>query len=147
MLMSAWVDMTVSSDSWESNRDKDPFFHKEVIEALAATFLGGADAKDPLASPLWADLSGLPPVYIQPGGDEGLAGESVSLAEEARRAGVDARLEVVPGQLHVFQLAAAGRRRRTRRSGIWPAGSGPSSASRPHGPARSESAGRIAAVR
>jgi monoterpene epsilon-lactone hydrolase len=106
MLMSAWVDMTVSSDSWKSNRDKDPFFRKEVVEALAASFLGDADAKDPLASPLWADLQGMPPMYIQPGGDEGLVGESVSLAEEAHRAGVDTRLEVVPGQLHVFQLAA-----------------------------------------
>jgi monoterpene epsilon-lactone hydrolase len=106
MLMSAWVDMTVNSDTWESNRDKDPFFKKEVVESLAATFLGGADAKDPLASPLWADLAGLPPMYIQPGADEGLAGESIALAAAARLAGVDTQLDVVPEQLHVFQLAA-----------------------------------------
>lgn len=106
MLMSAWVDMTVSSDTWESNRDKDPLFKKEVVEALTASFLGDTDAKDPLASPLWADLRGLPPMYIQPGGDGGHVGESVRLAEAVRLAGVDTRIEVFPGQLHVFQLAA-----------------------------------------
>ena len=106
LLMSPWVDMTVSSDSWESNRDKDPFFKKEVVETLATNFLRGTDAKDPLASPLWADLRGLPPMHIQAGGDETLAGESVRLAEAARLADVDARVDVFPGQLHTFQMAA-----------------------------------------
>lgn len=107
MLMSAWVDMTVSvGDTWESNRDKDPFFRQEIVAALAAGFLSGTDAKDPLASPLWADLKGMPPMYIQPGGDEGLAGENVKLAEAARLAGVDTEIEVFSEQLHVFQMAA-----------------------------------------
>ena len=106
MLMSAWVDMTASSDTYESNRDNDPFFKKEAVEALAANFLRGADAKDPLASPLFADLKGMPPMHIQAGGDEALAGESVALAEAARLAGVDVRVEVFPGQLHTFQMAA-----------------------------------------
>jgi monoterpene epsilon-lactone hydrolase len=106
LLMSPWVDMTVSSDTWESNRDKDPFFKKEVVEALAANFLRGTDAKDPLASPLFADLKGMPPMHIQAGGDEALVGESVRLAEAARLADVDARVEVFPGQLHTFQMAA-----------------------------------------
>jgi epsilon-lactone hydrolase len=106
LLMSPWVDMTVSSDTWESNRDKDPFFKKEVVEALAANFLRGTDAKDPLASPLFADLKGMPPMHIQAGGDEALVGESVRLADAARLADVDARVEVFPGQLHTFQMAA-----------------------------------------
>lgn len=106
LLMSPWVDMTVSSDTWESNRDKDPFFKKEVVEALAANFLHGTDAKDPLASPLFADLKGMPPMHIQAGGDEALVGESVRLAEAAHLADVDARVEVFPGQLHTFQMAA-----------------------------------------
>jgi epsilon-lactone hydrolase len=106
LLMSPWVDMTVSSDTWESNRDKDPYFKKEVVEALAANFLHGTDAKDPLASPLFADLKGMPPMHIQAGGDEALVGESVRLAEAARLADVDARVEVFPGQLHTFQMAA-----------------------------------------
>ena len=106
MLMSAWVDMTVSSDTWESNRDKDPFFKQEVVEALAANFLGGTDVKDPLASPLWADLRGLPPVLLQAGGDETLAGDSTRFADAALLSGVDARVEIFPEQLHVFQMAA-----------------------------------------
>lgn len=106
MLLSPWVDMTVSSDTWQSNRDKDPFFKKEVVAALAASFLGGTDAKDPLASPLFADLTGMPPMHIQAGADEGPAGESVLLAGAAREAGVGTRLELFPEQLHVFQMAA-----------------------------------------
>jgi monoterpene epsilon-lactone hydrolase len=106
MLISPWVDMTVSSQTFETNRETETFFYKEVVEVLAAMFLGGADPKDPLASPLYADLSGLPPMYIQVGGDETLLGESLQLHENARKAGVDVRVEVFPDQQHTFQMAA-----------------------------------------
>jgi epsilon-lactone hydrolase len=106
MLMSPWVDMAVSSDTYESNRDTEAFFYREVVEALAGMFLGGADPKDPLASPLYADLSGLPPIYIQAGGDETLLGEGIRLGEAARTAGVDIRVDVFPEQQHTFQMAA-----------------------------------------
>jgi acetyl esterase/lipase len=106
MLMSPWVDMTVSNQTFETNRETEAFFSKEVVGALAALYLGGADSKDPLASPLYADLSGLPPTYIQVGGDETLLGESLQFDENARQAGVDVQVEVFPGQLHTFQMAA-----------------------------------------
>lgn len=106
MLISPWVDMAVSSDTFESNRATDAFYYKEVVEGLAAMFLGGADPKDPLVSPLYADLSGLPPMHIQVGGDETLLGESLRLGEVARTAGVDVRVDVFPGQQHTFQMAA-----------------------------------------
>jgi acetyl esterase/lipase len=106
MLMSPWVDMTVSNQTFETNRETEAFFSKEVVGALAALYLGGADPKDPLASPLYADLSGLPPTYIQVGGDETLLGESLQFDENARQAGVDVQVEVFPGQLHTFQMAA-----------------------------------------
>lgn len=106
MLMSPWVDMTVSADTYESNRETEAFFYREVVAGLAAMFLAGHDPKDPLASPLYADLSGMPPMYIQVGGDETLLGESRQLDENARMAGVDVRLDVFPGQLHTFQMAA-----------------------------------------
>lgn len=106
MLMSPWVDMAVSSDTYESNRETEAFFYQEVVAALAAMFLGGADPKDPLASPLYADLRGLPPTYIQVGGDETLLGESIRLGEAARTAGVDVRVDVFPDQQHTFQMAA-----------------------------------------
>jgi monoterpene epsilon-lactone hydrolase len=69
-------------------------------------FLGDTDPRDPLASPLYADLSGLPPTYIQVGGDETMLGESLQLEENARKAGVDVRVDVFPGRLHTFQMAA-----------------------------------------
>jgi monoterpene epsilon-lactone hydrolase len=106
MLMSPWVDMTVSNNTFETNRETEVFFYKEVVGALASIYLGGADPKDPLASPLYADLSGLPPTYIQVGGDETLLGESLQLDENARKAGVDVQVEVFPDQLHTFQMAA-----------------------------------------
>jgi acetyl esterase/lipase len=98
--------MAVSSNTYESNRETEEFFFKEGIQALAGMFLGGTDPKDPLASPLYADLGGLPPTYIQVGGDETLLGDSLQLEENARKAGVDVRVDVFPGQLHTFQMAA-----------------------------------------
>lgn len=106
MLMSPWVDMAVTSDTYESNRAKEPFFQKEVVAMLAGMYLRDTDAKDPLASPLYADLSGLPPMYIQVGGDETLLGDACRLAENATTAGVDVRIDVYPSQLHTFQMGA-----------------------------------------
>ena len=106
LLMSPWVDMTVSNQTFETNRGTERFFYKEVVGALAAMYLGAADPKDPLASPLYADLSGLPPTYIQVGGDETLLGDSLQFDENARKAGVDVQVEVFPDQLHTFQMAA-----------------------------------------
>jgi monoterpene epsilon-lactone hydrolase len=106
MLMSPWVDMTVSNQTFETNRETEAFFYQEVVGALAAMYLGGADPKDPLASPLYADLSGLPSTYIQVGGDETLLGDSLQFDEYARKAGVEVQVEVFSGQLHTFQMAA-----------------------------------------
>src|SRR4029453_18597414 len=100
MLISPWVDMTVSNETFQTNRKTEAFFYKEVVEALASVYLAGADPKDPLASPLYADLSGLPPTCIQVGGDETLLGESLQLEQNARTAGVDVQAEVFPGQQH-----------------------------------------------
>jgi epsilon-lactone hydrolase len=106
MLMSPWVDLTVGSETFKTNRETEPFFAEELVAALATVYLAGADPKDPLASPLHADLSGLPPTYIQVGGDETLLGEGLEFAEKARESGVDVRIDVFPGQLHTFQMAA-----------------------------------------
>jgi acetyl esterase/lipase len=77
------------------------------VRAIIRSFLGeGADARDPRANPLYADLGGLGPIYIQAGGDETLAGDARLLDEHARKAGVDVRLDVFPDMLHTFQMAA-----------------------------------------
>jgi len=107
MAISPWVDMQVSGETYESNREKDPFFHKEVVQALVRTFLGeSGDPRDPLANPLYADLTGLGPIYIQAGGDETLVDDARMLDEHARKAGVEVRLDIFPDMQHTFQMAA-----------------------------------------
>ncbi|MFI5894921.1 alpha/beta hydrolase [Actinoplanes sp. NPDC051513] len=106
MLISPWVDMTVSNETFESNRETEAFFYREVVSFLASAYLAGASPTEALASPLYADLSGLPPTYIQVGGHETLLGESREFEQKARKAGVDVRLDEFSGQLHTFQMAA-----------------------------------------
>jgi epsilon-lactone hydrolase len=62
--------------------------------------------RDPLANPLYADLRGLPPIYIQVGGDETLLDDARRFAEQARDTGVEVRLDIFPDQQHTFQMAA-----------------------------------------
>jgi monoterpene epsilon-lactone hydrolase len=99
--------MEASGLSYETNRDRDGFFSRELVRELAGIFLGPVgDRRDPLANPLYADLSGLGPVYVQVGGDEVLLDDARRLDEHARACGVDARLDVFPGMQHTFQMAA-----------------------------------------
>jgi monoterpene epsilon-lactone hydrolase len=106
LLISPCVDMETTGDSYQTNQDSDPFFKLDVVRAIIGGFLGGTDARDPRANPLYADLSGLGPLYIQAGGDETLADDARLLDEHARKAGVEVRLDMFPGMLHTFQLAA-----------------------------------------
>jgi acetyl esterase/lipase len=107
LLISPCVDMETTGESYETNRDSDPFFKPEVVRQIVGNFLGeGTDPRDPRVNPLYADLDGLGPVYIQAGGDETLVDDARLLDEHARKAGVDVRLDVFPGMLHTFQMAA-----------------------------------------
>jgi epsilon-lactone hydrolase len=109
MPFSPWVDMECTGESLVSNQGKDALFAgKEAIQALAGIFLGEVGSpQDPLANPLYAGLAGLPPVYIQVSGDELLLDDSRRLAEHARRAGVEVRLDIFGGQglQHTFQFS------------------------------------------
>jgi acetyl esterase/lipase len=107
LLISPCVDMETTGESYETNQDSDPFFKPDVVRAIIRSFLGdGTDARDPRANPLYADLGGLGPVYIQAGGDETLADDARLLDEHARKAGLDVRLDIFPDMLHTFQMAA-----------------------------------------
>lgn len=107
MPFSPWVDMEVTGESYDTNRDREPFFYQESVRQVAGMFLGETgDPRDPLANPLYADLSGLGPIYIQVGGDETLLDDARRLDEHARKAGVEVRLDVFPDMLHTFQMAA-----------------------------------------
>jgi epsilon-lactone hydrolase len=107
LLISPCVDMETTGESYETNRDSDPFFKLEVVREIIRNFLGeGTDARDPRANPLYADLTGLSPLSLQAGGDETLADDARLLGDHARKAGVDVRLDIFPGMLHTFQMAA-----------------------------------------
>jgi acetyl esterase/lipase len=107
MTISGWFDMALTGASYETNRMKDLFFAKEAVAWLASNMLGeSGDRRDPLASPLYANFKGLPPIYLQAGSDETLVDDSRMLAEKARQAGVEVRLDVFPEMLHTFQMMA-----------------------------------------
>jgi monoterpene epsilon-lactone hydrolase len=107
LLMSAWVDMELTGSTFESNAATDVFFTREMVRGLVEAYLGTHHSpKDPLVNALYADLSGLPPMYLQVGADETGLDDSRRLAERARRDGVEVRLDVFEGQLHTFQMAA-----------------------------------------
>jgi acetyl esterase/lipase len=79
---------------------------RDGLQRMAADYLGGADPRDPLASPVFGDFSGLPPLLVIVGGHEGLLDDGVSLARQAAIAGVDVTLRIWAGMQHVFPLYA-----------------------------------------
>src|SRR5262249_61670003 len=89
-----------------THSEKDRFFAKSTVEWLASNVVGDGARRDPYACPLYADLSGFPPIYLQAGGDETLVDDSRMFAERARAAGVDVRFDVFLERLHSFQMMA-----------------------------------------
>jgi monoterpene epsilon-lactone hydrolase len=107
MPFSAWFDLTGSGESQQSNADTDKLLNKKFGDQLADILLGeSGDRRDPYVSALYADLAGLPPLYLQVSDAETLLDDSRSFAERARAAGVEVRLDVFAGQQHTFQMAA-----------------------------------------
>jgi monoterpene epsilon-lactone hydrolase len=105
VLMSPTVDLTSSGASMTERVDQDPISTPALLRQLASDYLAGADPETPLASPLFASLSGLPPLLVQVGTADLLLSDSQRLAVAAAGAGVDVRLEVGDGLPHVYQLA------------------------------------------
>jgi epsilon-lactone hydrolase len=102
-LLSPWVNLTNESWSYDNKAERDPMITKASIDRMAGMYLNGTDAKSSLASPVFADLSGLPPMLIQVGPDEVLMSDSIMLAERAGAVNVEVSLEVWPEMFHVFQ--------------------------------------------
>lgn len=100
--ISPWVDLTCSGASYVTRAEADPMVRREGVLEMAKAYLAGADAKTPLASPLHADLRGLPPLLIHVGSDEVLLDDAVQLAGQAKAAGVEATLEVWQEMIHVW---------------------------------------------
>jgi epsilon-lactone hydrolase len=104
VLMSPTVDLTSSGASMTDRADQDPISTPALLRQLASDYLAGADPKTPLASPLFASLSGLPPLLVQVGTADLLLSDSERLAEAAAEAGVDVTLEIGESLPHVYQL-------------------------------------------
>ena len=102
VLMSPWVDLTGSGKSLINNQKYEPLMI-EGIKSMAQSYAQKESLRNPLISPVFADLKGLPPFLIQAGGIEALVDDSISLAESAKRAGVEVKLEVYDNMTHVFQ--------------------------------------------
>ncbi len=103
-LSSPWVDLAATGASMRENEARDPLFTRKDILLGARAALGRQSARHPLASPIYADLSRLPPMLVHVGADEALRDDSTRLVARARQAGVDARLETWPCVPHAWQL-------------------------------------------
>lgn len=106
VLISPWVDLALTGESAQRNADVDPMLSPAALTGFAGLYLGDRDAKAPLASPLYADLSNLPPIKIVVGDTEMLLSDSERLAEKITAAGGNVSLGIWPGMPHVFPLFA-----------------------------------------
>jgi monoterpene epsilon-lactone hydrolase len=104
--LSPWVDLEGIGESMTTKAELDPMVKKDSLVQLATLYLGGKDPRTPLAAPLYADLSGLPPLLILAGTWETLLDDASRIAERARKAGVDVTYEPAEGMIHVWQLFA-----------------------------------------
>jgi monoterpene epsilon-lactone hydrolase len=104
VLMSPFTDMTASGASYETHAEDDPILTREYIQWVSEVFAGGKDYKDPMISPLFANLNHFPPTLIQAGSHEILLSDSVRLRDHMVASGVPCRLEVWNQMWHVFQM-------------------------------------------
>lgn len=104
-LFSPWTDLAATGDSVRTNAQRCAMFHGPDIAPSARYYLGDTDPRNPLASPLYANFAGLPPMLIHVGENEVLRDDSTRLAERARAAGVRVQLKLWPVVPHAWQLA------------------------------------------
>lgn len=103
-LFSPWTDLAVTGASARENEGADALFTRKMLKIAARNYLAGASARE--ASPLFADLRGLPPLLLHVGANELLRDDSTRLFERAKAAGVSTELEIWPGVPHGWQLGA-----------------------------------------
>lgn len=104
--ISPWVDLGVTSESMKRQSETEVILTQQVLADAAALYLGKISAQHPLASPLFADLRGLPPLLIQVTDAEILYSDSTRLAEAAQRQGVKTTLQIASGLWHDWHLFA-----------------------------------------
>jgi monoterpene epsilon-lactone hydrolase len=106
LLFSPWTDLAATGSTLVTNDGADPMFRGHAIAGMATFYLAGTDPKHKYASPLYADLSGLPPLLIQAGSTEVLLDDARRIEHKAKAAGVDVDFGVWKNMPHVWQLFA-----------------------------------------
>ena len=106
LCISPWTDLALSGGTIETKAAEDPMVRAADLRLMAEAYLAGRDPRTPLASPLYADLAGLPPLLLQVGSAEILLDDAVRVAERARKAGVEVALRVWPDMIHVWHAFA-----------------------------------------
>jgi len=102
--MSAWADLTLTGDSYETIKASDHMMGHGDMGKLAKLYYGDADPRDPTITPLYGDLKGLPPTLLSAGSRERIVSDSIRWARTARAAGVDVTLDIWDGQMHGFHI-------------------------------------------
>lgn len=102
--MSPWLDLTASGNSYKTRTHADPFIDVNSIKFWVTMYTSPENLGSPYVSPIFADLSQLPPIYIQVGDAEILLSDSEIFAEKAQKYGVNVQLEVWPHMVHVWQM-------------------------------------------
>jgi monoterpene epsilon-lactone hydrolase len=102
-LMSPYADLTLTGTTMDTKHEVDPLLSRELLQPRVTDYTAGQDAALGLISPIFADLSGLPPLIIQAGTHEVLLDDAVRLARQAATADVEVTLDITPGVPHVFQ--------------------------------------------
>jgi acetyl esterase/lipase len=105
--VSPWVDLEVGGQSMRDNARFD-YVNRRILLRYARYFVPTGDARNPLAAPIHADLTGLPPLLVLAGGAETLLDDAKNIAARARRAGVDVTFEIEPDMIHAWHLFASG---------------------------------------
>ncbi|HMU89584.1 MAG: alpha/beta hydrolase [Pseudomonadales bacterium] len=107
LCISPWADLEMTGSSHQSKADEDPMVRKPDLLNWTQIYLKGADPKNPLASPIHGDFSGLPPLLIQVGTAETLLDDARMVADRAKKAGVTVQLQEWQDMIHVWHHFAA----------------------------------------
>jgi monoterpene epsilon-lactone hydrolase len=104
--ISAWADLACTGTTLRTRAEVDPMVTEPLLRRMAHAYVAGGDPRQPLASPLYAALHGLPPLLMQVGDAEVLLDDTTRIAEKAKATGVDVTVEIYPEMIHIFQLFA-----------------------------------------
>lgn len=105
VLLSPWTDLTASGKSHISRENVDPVLDREYLARMTENYAAGQELRDPFISPLFGDMAGMPPTYIQVGDNEMLLSDSTNLHKKMVKANVSVKIDVYKGMWHVFQMS------------------------------------------